>query len=278
GRYASDGEFRVFTEQTCDGEDGYDTIEWLAAQSWCDGCVGTMGPSYLGWMQWMAARTRPPHLVAMCARSIPVELTDVDWPGAFRPGRRIHWWFNTLAPDLRRRAGLPPPHTPQEARAIWDEIEQGSRLGLLPWGRVPKYLPPPLGEQAADWLRHPNRRAWRFVDAHTEITVPNLDFTGWYDHCQSLAHFTGMRRNARTPLAREQTRVVCGPWSHVTIGRRETLGVDFGPGAALDTVGLEIRWFDRWLKGIENGVDLEPAMRYFVIGSSQWKSTDAWPP
>jgi len=278
GRYASDGVFTVFTQPTMDGEDGYDTIEWLAAQPWCNRRVGTMGASYLGWMQWSAARLRPPHLVAMCARSIPLELTDVDWPGVFRPGRRIHWWFNTIAPDLRRRAGWPPPHTPQEARTIWNEIEQGSRLGLLPWGCVADYLPPPLSEQVAGWLRHPSRRVWRFAEAHAEITVPNLDFTGWYDHCFSLGHFTGMRRNGGSALAREHTRVVCGPWSHVSIGSRETLGTDFGSSAAVDVTDVQIRWFDYWLKGIGNGVDEEPPMRYFVVGSGQWKSTGEWPP
>jgi len=96
--------------------------------------------------------------MAMCAYSIPLELTEVDWPGAFRPGRRIKWWMTTIAPDLRRRQGLPPPHLPAEARKIWDDIEQGRWLGFMPWLDVPRYLPKGLAEYAEDWLRHPNRR------------------------------------------------------------------------------------------------------------------------
>jgi len=132
GRYASDGEFVPFTTRTQDPEDGYDSVEWLARQPWCNGRVGTMGASYCGWLQWMTAKTRPPHLVAMCARSIPLELTDVDWWGAFRPGRRVHWWMNAIAPDLRRRAGWPPPHTPAEAQKTWAELDLTRWVHFLP--------------------------------------------------------------------------------------------------------------------------------------------------
>ena len=278
GRYASDGEFTLFTHETKDPEDGHDTVEWLAAQSWCNGRVGTFGASYNGWMQWMTAKTRPPHLVAMCARSIPLELTDVDWQGAFRPARRMHWWLTTIAPDLRRRAGWPPPHTPAEARRIWHELEHGRWLGLLPWSEVARFLPPPLDQYARDWLEHPGKRAWRFAEAHAEIEVPNLDFTGWYDHCLSIDHLAGMQRNGRTERARTQSKAVIGPWSHATVGKRECLGLDFGPDADVDIADMELRWFDHWLKDIDNGVDREPPVRYFVMGAGQWKSAPTWPP
>ncbi|RKY66763.1 MAG: hypothetical protein DRP97_07910 [Candidatus Latescibacterota bacterium] len=118
GRYASDGEYVPFTvEDTGDAEDGYDTVEWLAEQTYCNGNVGTMGASYNAWMQWMLAKMRPPHLVAMCAYSIPLELTEMNWCGAFRPARRVRWWMTSLAPDLRRRQGLAGPHTRTEAAA-----------------------------------------------------------------------------------------------------------------------------------------------------------------
>lgn len=79
GRYASEGDYVPFTvPHTGDAEDGYDSVEWLAGQPWCNGRVGTLGGSYDAWMQWQLARLRPPHLGAMAARSIPLELTDVD--------------------------------------------------------------------------------------------------------------------------------------------------------------------------------------------------------
>jgi putative CocE/NonD family hydrolase len=106
GRFDSDGEWVPFTvENTGDAEDGYDSVGWLAKQPWCNGRVGTMGASYNAWMQWQLAKLRPPHLEAMVAYTIPLELTEVDYPGGFRPGRRIRWWICSMAPDLRRRHG-----------------------------------------------------------------------------------------------------------------------------------------------------------------------------
>lgn len=279
GRYASEGEFNVFSvENTGDAEDGYDTVEWTACQSWCNGKVGTFGQSYDAWMQYQLAKLRPPHLMAMSAVSIPTELTDVDWPGAFKPARRVHWWLTAIAPDIRRRKGLLPPHTPAEAAKIWNNLEHGRMLGLVPWIRIARYLPAPLADQVADWLRHPGRRVWAFTDIHKDIEVPNLDFTGWYDHCCGIEHFVGMTKNARTEKARNQTRVVIGPWNHCNLGRRKQGDFDFGLGAEVNVQQMQIRWFDCWLKEIDNGVDLEPAVRYFVMGSGKWKSAETWPP
>jgi len=280
GRYASDGDWVPFTEEgTGDAEDGYDSVEWLAAQPYCNGRIGTMGSSYNGWMQWQLAKLRPPHLVAMSARTIPLELTAVDWPGGFRPGRRIRWWTAQMAPDQRRRAGQPGPHTPEEGYSLWDQVSQSSLLGFLPWLEYPKYLPEPLAGYAEDWLRHPNRKPWKFDEIHREVEVPNLDFSGWYDHCNdTMRHLALMQANARSDCARTQTRLVAGPWNHPGLGGREVCGIDFGDQAQVDQQATVIRWFDHWLKGIDNGVDREPAVRYFVMGSNRWKSAPTWPP
>jgi putative CocE/NonD family hydrolase len=273
GRYASDGDFVPFTvENTGDAEDGYDSVEWLAAQPYCNGRIGTMGYSYNGWMQWQLARLRPPHLLAMCACTIPLELTAVDWPGGFRPGRRIRWWMANIAPDLWRRSGQPGPHTPDEANQLWDETSQSSWLGFLPWLDFPKHLPKGLAEYAEDWLRHPNRTPWKFAEIHREVDVPNLDFSGWYDHCNdTMRHLPLMQNNGRSAQARSQTKLIAGPWNHPGLGDREVCGIDFGELAAVDKQEIIIRWFDHWLKGIANGVDEEPAVRYFVMGTNRWK-------
>ena len=280
GRYASDGEYVPFTvEETGDAEDGYDSVEWLAAQPFCDGRVGTLGASYNAWMQWQLARLRPPHLRAMCAYTIPLELTEVDYPGGFRPGRRIKWWMTSMAPDLRRREGLPPPHTPEEARQIWDEVEHGRWLGLLPWVDVVCHLPERLAHYVEDWLGEPARQPWHFDEVHQEVEVPNLDFSGWYDHCNgTMAHLGLMQRNGRTELAREQTKLIIGPWNHPGLGQRRIGDIDFGPAAHLDLTDLIIRFFDRWVKGIENEVDAEPPVRYFTMGTGEWKQAETWPP
>jgi uncharacterized protein len=282
GRYASEGEWVPFTEEhTGDAEDGYDSVEWLAAQPWCNGRVGTLGASYNAWMQWMLAKLRPPHLVAMCAYTIPLELTQVDWPGGFRPGRRIKWWLTTMAPDLRRRAGMPPPHTPEQARKAWDEgIEgEGHWIGFLPWKRFTDHLPPGLARYARDWLADPGRRAWKFDQVHAQVEVPNLDISGWYDHCNgSIQHLALMQANGRSAQAREGTRLIIGPWNHPGLGQRQTGDIDFGPQAEVDLSDQIIRFFDHWLKGLDNGAESIDAVRYFCMGTNQWRSASTWPP
>jgi len=184
-----------------------------------------------------------------------------------------------MAPDLRRREGLPPPHTPEEARQIWDEIEHGRWLGLLPWVDVVRHLPERLAHYVEDWLGEPARPPWHFDEVHQEVEVPNLDFSGWYDHCNgTMAHLGLMQRNGRTELAREQTKLIIGPWNHPGLGQRRIGDIDFGPAAHLDLTDLIIRFFDRWVKGIENEVDAEPPVRYFTMGTGEWKQAETWPP
>ncbi len=280
GRYASDGEYTIFSkEHTGDAEDGYDSVEWLAGQPWCDGEVGTFGLSYGGWMQWQLAKLRPPHLKAMCAATIPLEITGVDWWGSFRLARRLKWWLTTIAPDLRKRAGMSPPHDGVQARDIWDNLEHGRWLYMLPLMDFCDFLPEPLATHAREWLEAPAEPVWKFAEAHHEIEVPNLDFSGYFDHCNgSMLHLPGMQNNARTELAREQTKLVIGPYNHGGFGTRKFGDIDFGPQAQFDMIGIMLRWFDHWLKGIDNGVDREPPCRYMVMGSGQWKSAATWPP
>ncbi len=279
GRYASEGEYLPYTVDTLDGQDGYDSVEWLAQQPFCNGKVGTFGASYNAWMQWSLARLRPPHLVAMCAYSIPLENTEVDYWGSFRPGRRIKWWLTTIAPDIRRRKNLPGPQTKEEALKIWDEIEQMRWLQFMPWLEFPKYLPEGMAEYAEDWLKHPNRRCWKFDEVHKEVEVPNLDFSGWYDHCGgTMAHLGLAQKNGRTEAVRTQTKLVIGPWNHSNLGKRKQGEIDFGPQAELDLQHMMVRWFDLWLKGIKNEVDQEPPVRYFVMGTNRWKKASTWPP
>ncbi|MCY3766522.1 MAG: CocE/NonD family hydrolase [Gemmatimonadetes bacterium] len=281
GRYASGGTYIPYTVEggTPDAQDGYESVEWLARQRYCNGKVGTFGGSYNAWMQWMLAKLRPPHLVAMCAWSIPLENTEVDWWGSFRPARRVKWWMGSMAPDIRRREGAPGPHHRDDAVEIWEDVERMRWLYFMPWLDLPRYLPEGLAGYVEDWLRHPNRRCWRFDEVHREVVVPNLDFSGWYDHCGgTMAHLGLMQKHGRTENARTQTRLVIGPWNHNNLGSRRQGPFDFGPAAKFNLQEAMIRWFDRWLKGDDNGVDREPAVRYFVMGSGAWKSASTWPP
>lgn len=288
GRYASDGVFKSFLVPTDQhAEDGYDTVEWLAAQPWCDGNVGTMGTSYPGWVQWMLAKLRPPHLKCMCAFAIPPELTHLDYPGAFRTGRRVHWLLNTIAPDLRKRAGMSEPHTPAQAAELWKTTGE-DWLNMLPLSKLAEHLPPPLCDEVAAWMKQPEAKVWRFDEAWEQIEVPNLEVTGWYDHCNGIGHLAGMQRHGRTASARENTRLIIGPWNHTNHGRAQTGPFNYGPAAAVNLVQLHLQWFDRWLKpeatartGDSPSLTPEPAVNYFVMGEEDnkaWRGASTWPP
>jgi len=86
-----------------------------------------------------------------------------------------------------------------------------------------------------------------------------------------------MLRNGRTPQARQGQKLSIGPWTHCD-PRSSAGGVDFGPEASVDVPGLVLRWFDHWLKGIDNGIMREPPVRYFVMGDNIWRSGSEWPP
>jgi len=280
GRYASDGEFESFLRpDNHEAEDGYDTVEWAARLPGSTGKVGTFGGSYCAWLQWKLAALRPPSLVAMFAYSIPARYTDLEGPGSIRPGRRLYWWACSMAPDMRRRAGRPGSYTPEEAREEWKR-DRGKWLWFLPWVDLPAYVLEDAAEDFREWLRHPHTDPWQLDKLYSEIEVPNLHITGWYDHCNPcLDHFTGMVAHGRTELARKGQKVIIGPWNHGGgFGKRKIGEVDFGPQAQMDLNAVMVRWFDYWLKGVPNGVDREPAVKLFVMGENRWKSYDRWPP
>ncbi|HEV8702041.1 MAG TPA: CocE/NonD family hydrolase [Candidatus Polarisedimenticolia bacterium] len=281
GRYHSDGEFRPYHQE---GKDGFDTIEWAAAQPWSNGRVGTFGLSYPGAVQWLAAMEAPPHLLSIFpAMTFATGRHFFYFGGAFNHDW-MRWIEMYIAPDLRLRKGLPGATTEKEAAAGWNRLK---------W-QWEYFLPirdfPVLKEVAPwyyDWLAHPDDSDyWAFADvvrAHSKIAVPALNFSAWYDSnygpLGATANWSGMRRNGATEVARRGQRLILGPWDHGDPSESETkVGeLDFGPSMTLDYYGLVIRWHDRWLKGIRNGIDEGPPVRLFVMGENRWRDENEWP-
>lgn len=279
GRYASDGEFESFVRpKTHDAEDGYDTVEWAAKLPGSTGKVGTFGASYNAFLQWRLASLRPPSLSAMSAHSIPARYTDLEGPGSIRPGRRLQWWVTTLSPDIRRRANRPGTHTSAQAKSLWEAGEASSWIHFLPWTELPESVFESDTPILRDWLKHPHQDPWKLADACREITVPNLDVVGWYDHCNGdMRMFRTMVQEGKKQTARENQRIIIGPWSHSPPGKRSYGSIDFGPDAVVNIAELEVRWFDHWLKGKANGVNKDAPVRLFVMGTNRWRDEPAWP-
>ncbi len=279
GRYASDGDYTpMFVPGYRDAEDGYDSVEWAAGLPFSNGKVGVFGISYPSWASWELASLRPPHLVAMFNGGFATRLTDWELGGVFRIGRAQQWLFGTLAPDVRRRKGLEPPHTPGEARAHSGK-DREKPLWFVPLKEAPDEFAGGVREVYHYWLDHQNEDLFNFGARHPEVDVPVMHVTGWHDRLVlTVDHFTGMQRNGRTEAARRAQRMVVGPWSHGSDGPRRVGEMDFGRGARVDFTKLMIRWFDHWLKGIDTGVMRTPPARYFVMGENRWAGAKTWPP
>lgn len=264
GRGKSEGEWRAFCQ---DGEDGYDVVEWVARQPWCDGNVGTTGLSYSGWNQWATARERPPHLRAMISSAAAGRWQqEIPYTYGVFQLYFAYWVYAT-----RRRV-----------MADGDLVDWNRTLRVLPVTALMDGLNA-VGSTWPDMRDHDSLDAfWQAlrIDPHyREIDVPVLHVNGWHDLEDLLggfAHYEGMI--AHSP-AKARQQLIVGPWPHVGTRwpQRHYGGVDFGPQAALDMDAIHVRFFDRWLKGEQNGADRDPALRLFEMGTGVWRELDAWP-
>jgi putative CocE/NonD family hydrolase len=279
GRYASGGEFRPYEQE---GRDGYDTIEWAAAQPWSNGAVGTFGLSYPGAVQWLAAVERPPHLRAMAPAMTYATPRRFFYAGGVWDNSWAGWVWLNIAPDLRRRAGVRGPSTDEEAARAW-EAERDRALRQLPLDALPDFRG--VAPWYYEWLRHPpDDPWWGWADlggkyGRTDAAV--LSISGWHDEAYgpqgAVANHTGLvaARAASEPRA----RLIVGAWPHGTGGMSRTrVGArEIGPESRIDYDETVLRWMDRWVRGIDNGVDREPPVRVFVMGSNRWRTGDRWP-
>ncbi|MFY9560266.1 MAG: CocE/NonD family hydrolase [Terriglobales bacterium] len=281
GRYHSDGEFRPYENE---GRDGYDTIEWAASQPWSNGSVGTFGLSYPGAVQWLAAVESPPHLKAMVPAMTFSTPQNFFYAGGTWDLSWIEWIWDNIAPDVRVKKNLPGPRTYEEALVAWKD-EGPKMLSTLPLLDVE-----PLRQVAPyyyDWLRHPAEDSWwdwselRNKYHRTQAAVLNL--SGWYDDNYgpegATTNFAGLLK-ARAGEKDERTHLLLGPWVHGVASTTKTKSGEreFGAAAAIDYDEVVLRWMDHYLKAVDNGVEREKPVRYFVMGRNEWRDAGTWPP
>lgn len=261
GRGDSDG---VFTPYRNDGRDGYDAIEWCAAQPWSDGNVGTMGGSYAGRIQWLTALERLPHLRAMIVSVSPSD-PFVEWPTGVTTPMHLCWHHLTAGRVLQNMGAVDWP-------AVY------AHLPLLTMDERAGRHSPTWREELAHEGLDDYWRAICYQDKFDRIDVPVLHVSGWYDDEQigTPLNYAGMAARAATPRARASQTLLMGPWGHA-INTVSTLGeVDFGPEALIDLPGYQARWFDRWFKGDE-AATAEAPVRLFVMGANRWRDEQEWP-
>ena len=264
GRWDSDGEYYPFVH---DGRDGYDTQEWIGGQEWSNGRIGMAGSSYLGSVQWHSAPHRSQFLTALAPRVICCDF----YKGLFHPGGAFQlnvamtWGMRTNG----RTGQSIEYHNWTEAFQALPLMEMDERAGRnLPFWK--------------DWIRHASYDDyWSEINVEEQwdqIAVPAFNMGGWYDlYAQNaFTNFNGLRLHGRTPEAR-RSKLIVGPWPHRLSESPKTGDIDFGASSMVDLDGLELRWFDYWLNGIDNGIADEPPLRLFIMGANQWRDEREWP-
>ncbi|MFH1998890.1 MAG: CocE/NonD family hydrolase [Planctomycetota bacterium] len=281
GRYKSQGEFFPFVNE---GVDGFDTIEWIARQPWCNGNVGMTGYSYQASAQLLAAMENPPHLRCI---SVAVPASDLDGGayfcgGALRLELVMAWLLGQSATGKRVLENKAPRH----------EVRKWAESGQFDMWRFHLPLkdrgPMDLGgdsygrcweEIVTHWEDPAHWRACSPLYHADKILVPVLIQEGFYDifSRENIALWSALRQKGGSPAAREQTCLLLGPWSH-TLGA--PVGAKSFPEANSALKGLDKQWFDQWLKQEEGSpaTALWPTLRFFVMNSNDWMECDGWPP
>lgn len=268
GRFNSGGEFVPYFHEA---EDGYDTVEWIADQPWCDGCVGMFGGSYAGQTQWYAASKAPPHLKAIVPVASPPASLWRNEPilnGVLMLG--IGEWAVTMGRRSWQRAGFGEMLTRQQ-----------EFFSALPVSRLPEAAGARIGWWDA-WMEHPAYdEFWArgSYGDHASMTVPALNITGWWDlnFPGAPLNFEAMSARAATPEARTGARLIIGPWAHAPNVARTLSGVDFGEDAVIDLDGHVLRFLDRWLRGTATDSDPDPRVSVFVTGANEWRTAHDFP-
>ena len=278
GRYGSEG---AFTPYANEGRDGFDTIEWAAAQAWSTGDVGTFGLSYPGAVQWLAAVESPPHLKAMVPAMTFSSPRNFFYAGGAWDLSWIPWIWDNIAPDQRVRANLSGPRTGREAAKEWKQAEN-----VWPY-RLPLTNLPELRDVAPyyfDWLAHrPGDAFWDWAELrgrYGKVGAAVLNFSGWHDEAYgpegAITNFLGLveaRRGETDP----RTQLVLGPWTHGGEDADHSGDRKFGPAAPIDYAAMILRFMNRYVRGLDNGADRDPRVEAFVMGENAWIRGDTLP-
>lgn len=266
GRGDSEGKFDYYFQE---GNDGYDSIEWLAAQPWCNGRVGMMGASYLGTVQWLAARARPPHLVCIASTAAAGDYLN-ECPyigGALMQQFSLTWPY--LVSGTLFQSNIVPEDWPDilNHRPLLTSDEVLGR-------KMPLYR---------QWLEHPTLDDyWRRIQLTEKdfryIDIPALHVTGWFDGNQAGAmhYWGGMTENS--PAA-EQQYLVAGPWNHLQtcIGGGSKKGeMEFTTDSIIDVYQLHLEFFERYLKQTTQTFE-QPRVRLYVTGRNAWRQFETYP-
>jgi putative CocE/NonD family hydrolase len=300
GRYKSEGSWFPIRD---DPNDGFDTATWIGSQSWFDGHIGTIGTSYEGATQHALAIANAPYIKAMVPRNAMSDFGHygVRHNGAFE--LRFFNWVLTLGNPSptgdERAAAARAAVTPAAAPALIEmgkHVQQYVRALPLRAGTTPLKFAPDYESWLIEAMSHGDydnfwKNSGSSVTDHIKEyeDVPEYETTGWYDSWGASVANINYPELRKTKKSLQ--RLIIGPWIHSAENRSYAGEAQFTDDAALDLWAFHLRWFDHFLKGIDNGVDREPPVRIYVMGGGDahktpegrifvgghWRNEQDWP-
>jgi putative CocE/NonD family hydrolase len=271
GRGNSEGTFRPMIQEA---QDGFDVVEWLARQSYCNGQVAMCGGSYLGYAQWATAKEMPPHLAALVPAAAPYQ--GVDFPmrnNIFNP-YLVQWILVT--------SGQTSQATIFCDGALWS----GLFRRWFESGKSFRRLDTVAGVPSAafhEWLDHPALDDYwdkynPTAEQYAQINLPILTITGSYDDDQpgALEHYKQHMRYASHEGC-AQHYLVIGSWAHAGMGwapSQEFGGLRFAPQSTPDLRKLHLEWYQWTLLNGPKPIFLQKPVAYYVMGAERWQYAD----
>ncbi len=259
GKFSSGG---VFDPGVHEVDDGYDTVDWVAAQNWCDGAVGLFGESYYGFTSFAAAVSGHPAIRAIAPGDIGLE-RHATWirQGALLLNTTGYWALSMDAPEYADVSAVDPYHLP-----IRDLPETVGLEGAFYRGVVDHATD-------AEW--------WRPRSLHHrigEIRCAVLSWSGWYDNytAPQLGDFQRLLEVHPHP---ETLHLMVGPWDHEgSAGAADRAVCIPVPDTAQHRWDAYQAFFDRYLRGEDNGFGDDGRADLFTIGRNRWRRAASWPP
>lgn len=243
--------------------DAVEIIEWLARQPWSTGAIGMYGGSYLGMTQYMAASRKPEALKAIFPNVAGLDLYDTLYPGGvYRKDMMDHWGGLTRNLDV----SWPAPAVEEDAEGVM--LKQAIAEHQDNWDVQVEFAAGRYRDHNVPTLNWSKNGVSGALEGWQEAEVPAYHWNAWFDIFVLDAVL--MYNNYQGPQ-----KLGIGSWSHARMPDEELMEISMN----LLTVEQH-RWFDYWLKGIDNGIMDEPPIHYAIMdqpGSRSFRSTDQWP-
>lgn len=299
GRYFSEGDWDILGPPTTDG---YDAVDWLSKQSWCNGKVAPIGCSSTAEWQMAVVGLNHPALTTFIPQSFGAGVGRVgkfyeqgNWYRGGAGQMLFTAWLFGVQNDVIRpmfpkdatqeqliRASRSFDLDPERARIDWSK-----GLAHLPLQDIIKNANGPVGVYEKMIRRKPNDPDWYkggLYHDNMPIERPGFWFVSWYDVSSSpnIALYNHVRATAKDPNVRNNQYLVIAPVLHCSYKRatENTIVGERSVGdARLNYDDLTYGWFDYWLKGEQNGILTKtPKVQYYTMGLNKWQSSEVWPP